>query len=127
MFEYFNPNPLGRKKVGDCTIRAIAKALNQTWEQAYTGLFVEGLFQGDLPNADSVWSKYLYDHGFRRYLIPEDLIGEYTVSDFTKDHPGGVFVLSMPGQHVVCVENGKWMDTWDSGEETPSYFWAKEK
>ena len=33
----YNPNPR-RNRVGDCAIRAIAKATDQDWEMAYTGL-----------------------------------------------------------------------------------------
>lgn len=32
----FNPNP-DRKLVGDCVIRAISKAMNQSWEDTYKG------------------------------------------------------------------------------------------
>ena len=27
--------------------------------------------------------------------------------------------------HVVCVQNGDWLDTWDSGDEVPLYYWQK--
>lgn len=30
-FSYFNPNPEG-KQVGDCTVRAIAKATGKSWD-----------------------------------------------------------------------------------------------
>lgn len=30
-FSYFNPNPAGQK-VGDCTVRAIAKATGKSWD-----------------------------------------------------------------------------------------------
>ena len=33
----YNPNPR-RNRVGDCAIRAVAKATDQDWEMAYTGL-----------------------------------------------------------------------------------------
>jgi len=28
MYKFYNPNPLGRLNAGDCTIRAISKALD---------------------------------------------------------------------------------------------------
>lgn len=31
MFVFFNPNP-DAKRVGDCTVRAIAKAMNTVWD-----------------------------------------------------------------------------------------------
>ena len=124
-YAYYQPNPAGRS-VGDCTIRALSKALGQTWEETYVGLALEGFLRGDLPNADDVWGHYLYDRGFRRHLIPDDGLGRYTVEDFTCDNPEGVFVLSMPGRHVLAVVDGDYFDSWNSGDETPSYYWEKE-
>lgn len=124
-YTYYQPNPAG-KSVGDCTVRALSKALGKTWEQTYVGLALEGFQRGDLPNADTVWSKYLFDHGFRRHFIPDEGIGTYTVSEFADENPEGTFILSMPGQHVVCVVDGRYFDSWDSGNEMPLYFWSRE-
>lgn len=123
-YAYYNPNPSGRS-VGDCTVRALSKALGQTWEHTYVGLVLEGFRRGDLPNADDVYGHYLHDHGFHRHLIPDDGFGDYTVEDFVRDNPAGTFVLSIPGRHVLTVVDGQYFDSWDSGSEIPSYFWKK--
>lgn len=107
-------------------MRALSKAFGQTWEQTYAGLAIEGFHRGDLPNADDVYGHYLYRRGFRRHLIPDDGMGDYTVDDFARDNPDGTFVLSIPGRHVVTVVDGQYFDSWDSGMETPSYYWTKE-
>lgn len=124
-YAYYNPNPT-RKSVGDCTVRAISRALGQSWEATYTGLALEGFARGDLPNADSVWGPYLKAHGFARRMLPDDCPDGYTVADFAADHPQGTYILSMPGRHVLCVQDGNWWDSWDSGGECPVYFWSKE-
>lgn len=124
-YAHYNPNPAGRS-VGDCAVRALAKALGQTWEETYTGLALEGFIRGDLPNADGVWGPYLRKHGFTRYLLPDACPDCYTVADFAADHPWGTFILSMPGRHVLCVQDGQWHDSWDSGNEIPAYYWSKE-
>lgn len=111
--------------MGDCTIRAISKAIGQSWEATYVGLALEGFERGDLPNGDSVWGPYLHRHGFRRHLIPDDGLGAYTVADFATDNPNGTFILSMPGRHVVAVVDGEYFDSWESGSEIPVYFWAR--
>lgn len=126
-YAYFNENPAGRKSVGDCTVRALSKALGQSWEQTYVGLCLEGFLRGDLPNADDVYGRYLHRHGFRRHLIPDDGLGVYTVEDFADDHQDGVFVLSIPGRHVVTVVDGVYYDSWPSGNERPGYYWTKER
>lgn len=125
-YAYYQPNPAG-KSVGDCTVRALSKALEQTWEETYTGLALEGFIRGDLPNADSIWGPYLRAHGFTRHLIPDDGLGTYTVSDFARDIPEGAFILSMPGHHVVAVVDGAYWDSWDSGNESSAYYWTKER
>ena len=38
-FSYFNPNPAGQK-VGDCTVRAIAKATGKSWDEVYKGMIL---------------------------------------------------------------------------------------
>lgn len=124
-YAYYNPNPAGRRSVGDCTVRALSKALGQTWEETYVGLSLEGFHMGDLPNADSVWGPYLARHGFVRRLMPDDR-PDCTVEEFAEEHPHGTFILSMPGRHVVAVVDGVYCDSWDSGGEVPTYFWEKE-
>ena len=123
-FSYFNPNPAG-KKVGDCTVRAIAKATGQSWDKTYIDLCLQGLMMGDLPSANSVWGAYLRRQGFARNVIPNTCPDCYTVAEFAADHPRGVYVLAL-SSHVVCVVDGSYFDTWDSGEETPLFYWEKE-
>lgn len=123
-YAYYNPNPSGLS-VGDCAVRAVSKALEQSWEEAYVGLALEGFMRGDLPNGDSVWGAYLRRHGFQRYLIPDECPDCYTVADFAADHPAGTYVLSMPGRHVLTVTDGNIYDSWDSSKEIPTYYWVK--
>lgn len=122
---YFNPNP-EQRSVGDCAVRALSKALDQTWEETYTGLALEGFIRGDLPNSDDVWGHYLKDHGFTRRWMPDECPDCYTVADFARDNLRGTFVLSMPGRHVVAVADGVVYDSWDSSREVPAYYWTKE-
>jgi len=78
-YSYYNPNPTG-KSVGDCPVRALSRALGQSWDETYAGLALKGFCLGDMPNADSVWGPYLRDHGFTRYLIPDECPDCYTVA-----------------------------------------------
>lgn len=47
MWVKYNPNPVGRQ-VGDCSIRAVAKALDIDWETAYALLSTNGFLMGDI-------------------------------------------------------------------------------
>lgn len=123
-WKMYNPNP-ARNRVGDCTVRAISKAMGQDWEQTYAGLSAYGYMIKDMPSANIVWGKYLKKNGFCRYLIDDKGKDYYTVRDFCEDHPEGTFILAIDG-HVVCVSNGYYYDSWDSGNEEPIYYWVKE-
>ncbi len=125
MFKYYNPNPC-HKRVGDCTIRAISKALDMTWEQTYIELAIYGFMYCDIMNSDNVWGAYLRSKGYKRFIIPEDNIESYSVADFCKDYPEGTYLLALQS-HVVAVVDGDFYDAWDSGSETPVYFWVKRK
>lgn len=123
-FSYLNLNPFGRQ-VGDCTVRAIARATGKTWDETHIGLCLQGLTMGDMPSANSVWGAYLRQQGFIRNVVPNTCPDCYTVAEFATDHPRGVYVLAL-SSHVVCVEDGTYFDTWDSGSEIPLFYWAKE-
>ena len=123
MWKQYNPNPAGRR-VGDCTVRAIAKAVGKDWETVYAGIALQGYCAADMPSANHVWGAYLRANGFVRRIIPDQCPDCYTVSDFCRDHPRGIYVLAISG-HVVTVEDGDWFDTWDSGDEIPLYYWER--
>lgn len=119
----YNPNPVGRF-VGDCAVRAVAKALDVDWETAYALISVNGFLMGDVISSDSVWGAVLREHGFYRTAISSDLPNNYTVADFAEDHPHGTYVLGIGG-HVVTVADGDVYDSWDSSREIPQYVWFK--
>lgn len=123
LYVYENLNPQG-KNVGDCAIRAVAKATGQTWIQAYMALYVHGLQLADLANSDAVWTSYLHNKGFMRGVIPDTCPDCYTVADFAEDHPVGTFVLGT-GSHAVAVIDGTIYDAWDSSNAVPIFFMQK--
>lgn len=124
MYRDWNPNPTG-KNVGDCTVRAIAKAMEQDWASTYIGLALQGLMMSDMPSANAVWGAYLRSKGYKRHIVPDTCPDCYSVADFAQDHPDGVYILAL-SSHVVCVEDGEVWDSWDSSGETPLYYWEKE-
>ena len=123
MYIEYNPNPVGRF-VGDCSVRAVAKALGIDWETAYVMISANGYLMGDVISSDAVWGAVLREHGFYRTAIPTDAPEYYTVEDFAKDNPVGTYVLGT-GNHVVTVVDGDIYDTWDSSREIPQYVWHR--
>ena len=123
MWREFNNNPLSRR-VGDCAIRAIAKALDTDWEDAYAKIATNGFAMGDMPSSDAVWGATLRQHGFYREAIPNTCPDCYTAEDFCKDHPKGTYVLAFGG-HVAAVKDGDLYDTWDSSQLIPQYYFYR--
>jgi len=120
-FIEFNPNPVARK-VGDCSVRAISKALDMDWESAYILLTSNGLLMGDMPSADAVWGATLRQFGFNKHICPDC----YTVTHFAAKNPVGTYVLALGG-HVVTVVDGNYYDSWDSGDEYILYYWSRKE
>lgn len=123
MYKRFNANPVNRRG-DDCTVRAIAKVLDLTWDEVYWDLCIQGYLSYDIPSANHVWGNYLKSQGYERHIIPDTCPSCYTVSQFAEDHPKGSYILAIHG-HVVALIDGDYFDTYDSGEEIPVYYWQK--
>lgn len=109
----------------DCTVRAICKLTGKSWDEVYIGMALQGLLLANMPNGNDVWGAYLQHLGYERFDAPNTCPSCYTVADFCRDHPRGRYLLAL-SNHVVTVEDGSYFDTFDSGAETPIYFWTKE-
>lgn len=124
IWKQFNNNPAGRN-TGDCAIRAVALALDVDWETAYALIAMNGFLMGDVISSNSVWGAVLRQHGFSRYAVPNTCPDCYTVGDFADENPRGVYVVGT-GNHVVTIKDGVVLDSWDSRNELPVYYWKKE-
>lgn len=116
-----NPNPLG-KQTSDCVVRAIAIATQRSWREVYRDLCEVGEIECEMPSANSVWGLYLTGCGFEQFLLPESCPQCITVRAFSERFREGTYVIGT-GSHAVAVIDGDWYDSWDSGNEVPSYFW----
>lgn len=124
MWVQYNPNPVSRN-VGDCAVRAVARALDIDWEAAYALIVSNGYIMADMPSSDAVWGSVLRQHGFKKYIIPDTCPDCYTTQQFSLDHQVGTYVVGTGG-HATAIVDGDYYDSWDSGHEIPVYFWKKE-
>lgn len=124
MYIHYNPNPVRSDGVGDCAVRAIAKATDLTWEQAYTELSTSGFLMGDVMNSDQVLAAVLRKHGFVRGSVSEECPDCYNVADFAAENPEGIYVIKSDN-HVATIIDGNLFDAWDSSKRTPLWFWKK--
>lgn len=122
---FYNPNPVAAN-VADCAVRAVAKALGISWEEAYIKLTINGLNMGDIIASDNVWGSVLRQNGFYKEVIPNTCPDCYTVDDFCRDNPTGIYVLGFGG-HVATVVDGDLYDSWDSSRMIPIYYWYRKE
>lgn len=125
MWVEFNPNPVSRR-VGDCAVRAVAKALDIDWETAYCKLVKNGYLMGDMPSSNAVWGSVLRENGFSRAALPDTCPDCYTAEEFCEEHPDGTFVLGF-NSHTATVKDGDIYDAWDSSKENPQYYWYRKE
>ena len=122
MWKYYCPGKY--KNEGDCTVRALCKALGIDWLSAYDLLVSKGrdmqrmpdsieTIKGVLSDFDFVYTGLKIERGKRRP----------TVADFASAHPTGRYVLSV-ASHMVTVINGDWYDTWDCGGRCVYSYWS---
>lgn len=121
-FVFANPNPK-HNLVGDCTIRALSIATEKPWEQVFAEVSLYGFMFCDMPSSNAVWGQYLTDLGYKRSIV-QDSCPACTVRDFAARNPHGKYILGT-GSHVVCVKDGDYYDTWDSGDEKPIFVWEE--
>lgn len=123
MYVYYNPNP-ERNHVGDCVIRALTKALDMSWDDAYITLMVHAYKQKDMPSSNSVWGSLLTSYGYNSYMAPVPCDLCMSVREFSNKHVDGTYILAT-GSHVVTLDNGDYFDSWDSGDETVVYYFTR--
>lgn len=118
-YVYFQPNKLDIKdKVGDCQIRAFCKALGLTWLEA---------FDLTIPICRELQTYTIFDCDLKKTKAAMDTLGfrytgvsnkrgskRPTIDEFAKNHPIGTYIVTV-ARHVVAVVDGKYYDTWDSG------------
>ena len=122
-YVYENLNPK-KRTVGDCAIRATAKACGLSWDSAFIDLCDMGLHMKNLPNANEVWGAFLKSMGFVKCNVSNTCPDCYTIRMFAEDHPHGIYVIGT-GTHVVCCIDSNYYDIWDSGDETVAFHWKE--
>lgn len=95
---FFQPNPQDKcNRKGDCHIRAIAKALDCSWLEAYDKMYEIGRRRFDSMSADNI-GDLLTENGFTACKVSKS--DKPTVDEFVEAHPEGTYVLRV-AMHVV--------------------------
>lgn len=125
MWIYANPNPC-RKEEPDCVVRAISLATEQTWDEVHWDLCVMSHELCTMPSVNWLWERYLLKCGFEKFLLPESCAECTNVRKFCRHFPEGTYVIGT-GNHAICIRGGNYLDSWDSGDAVPTYFFRKKE
>lgn len=122
-FEYYQPND---HICGDCGIRAVSKALDCSWEEALTTLYLNALKIKEAPGSCDNITETLKFFDFKWVPItPKRGEKRQTVTEFAKTHNTGTYILRVSG-HLVCAKDGKYHDIWDCGNKSLYGYWVKQ-
>ena len=112
----YNPKPK-KKKVGDCALRAYCAAFGWTWEEAFEKSSEIAKDEAIMMDTHKTCEKVMEGEG---YVLDEEFKKskrkDLTVNEFALTHPYGTYFLNTHG-HLLCVKDGEYWDSWDSGKK----------
>ena len=139
-YKYYDANPK-QKKTGDCVIRALATAMNKSWDEVLTDLYKYALKYKQMLNDDTLYKKYLKDNGWIMLKQPRKIDNtKYTGVEFCQELQEGCcfnyddvtvdgfsnIIAHIGGHHVVAIIDGRIHDTWNSSNGCIGNMWIKE-
>ena len=136
MIKYFNPNPTckffksGNPKnwyINDSSVRALACALNITWEAAYDLLSEAGKKIYNVATSKQAFDEVLKNHGYEFVTLgkPQRGTSRPTVTEFIKDFDKGTMILNLADYFVTFID-GEIYDVSDKCLKSSVYsYWIK--
>ena len=141
-YEYYNPSPKKRVRAdgtpmkwhkGDCTTRALSKALDLSWHETFKLQCEEASKQCDNTTAKSVTKAILLANGYKQGIIDQDWVRRHhsrptvkqVIDSAVRKFGHRKFVVNCT-HHLVAAEGDTLYDTWDSGNETAWTWYYKE-
>lgn len=134
-YNYFNANPKDRLG-GDCVIRAISSALNQSWETTVRELTELGISLGYVLNDKHCFEKYLKVKGWTKMKQPRKRNNtKYTGEEFCRciqnnTSANGItlsnnILANIGGHHITAIKSGVINDIWNCSQKTIGNYWVK--
>ena len=139
-FTYVNVNPKN-KITSDCVIRALATAMNKTWDEVLTDLYKYSMKYKQMLNCPQLYTKYLKDQGWIKLKQPRKFDNtKYTGREFCEELREGTtfnidghdvtewtnIIAHIGGHHTIAIIDGKINDIWDSSLGCIGNIWIKE-
>lgn len=108
-FEDYNPNPIAKEseRTQDCVVRAITKAFDITWKDAYVYLSEIGLEIGGMPNCIESLIVAVEEHN---WTLTNFCNADIRVIDVIRANPTGKYMITIK-EHTFTVDNSCIYDT----------------
>ena len=140
-FKYVNVNPK-QKKTSDCVIRALAVAMNKTWDEILTDLYTYAIKYKLMINDPALYKKYLKDKGWIMLKQPRKIDNtKYTGKEFCEELSQGCcfnykdenvmidgysdIIAHIGGHHIIAIKDCRIIDTWNSSMGCIGNMWVK--
>lgn len=130
---YFNPNPddkmfkSGKRKIWcreDSSIRAIAAAMNITWDDAYKRLSEIALRIHDVPTSKNVMHEFCILNNFEHTTYGKPKAGEVrpTLANFADEMTKGTYIVYL-SHYFICVKDGEVFDVANEADSSIYSYW----
>ena len=138
MIKYFNSNPTckyfksGNTKnwyINDSSVRAISKALDVSWEDAYNLLSSAGRKIYNVPTSKQALHEILIENNYEFVTLgkPQRGSSRPLVSEFIENHKSDTIVLNLADYFVTAID-GDIYDVSDKCLKSSVYsYWIKKK
>ena len=132
-----NTNPSG-KRTGDCVIRALASALDMSWDDVLDDLVFISHNLHYSPTSLENYDRVLIKHGYVKLKMPRKFDNTryrgFEFCEYLNNKYGNMIdppkiVCNIGSHHVTCFKeiNGTYKinDIWDCSDECVGSYWAK--
>ena len=138
MIKSFNSNPTckyfksGNPKnwyINDSSVRAISKALDVSWEDAYNLLSNAGRKIYNVPTSKQALNEILIENGYEFVTLgkPQRGSSRLSVSNFIESHKSDIIVMNLADYFVTAID-GDIYDVSDKCLKSSVYsYWIKKK
>lgn len=138
MIKYFNSNPTckyfksGNPKnwyINDSSVRAISKALDASWEDAYNLLSNAGRKIYNVPTSKQALNEILIENGYEFVTLgkPQRGSSRPSVANFIENHKSDIIVMNLADYFVTAID-GDIYDVSDKCLKSSVYsYWIKKK
>ncbi len=117
----YNIKPLKKNLIGDCVVRSISIALNQTYRQTLTELCELSVKIGGIPNDRQTYERYLFDRGWVKNKPPRYSNGrKMRLEDWTHD-----LAIVSTVTHLTTVVDNTVYDTFDCRNDCCNSYYTK--